>query len=286
VTPGEPVTAQGWNALVSGLSSLYDAVIAMGGGTLEVLVTAPSERRGPLFLPDLERILAPIDRTRVGELDEVAVPDEIRPDIGGREELRLDALRALASATTRVLEDAVVVAEPLGEGRAVAALPPFGERTAHLLVGLTDGPWRIHVSVPGMVTQTRDVTMPQTDPIGVSMVLDGVRVPDLFGVGARAALDQLRSLGIDADALLDTNGREVSRLEMPPEYVDVPVLHQLPEAGTVVPAGSGRVRLVVASALRRDPVVTMPSLVGLTLSEAQQVLERLGLVLGKSDVRS
>jgi beta-lactam-binding protein with PASTA domain len=46
------------------------------------------------------------------------------------------------------------------------------------------------------------------------------------------------------------------------------------------------VRLVVASALRRDPVITMPSLVGLSLTEAQQVLDRLGLVLGQSNVRS
>jgi beta-lactam-binding protein with PASTA domain len=42
----------------------------------------------------------------------------------------------------------------------------------------------------------------------------------------------------------------------------------------------------VASALRRDPVVTMPSLIGLSLTEAKQVLDRLGLVLGESNVHS
>jgi hypothetical protein len=42
---------------------------------------------------------------------------------------------------------------------------------------------------------------------------------------------------------------------------------------------------VVASALRRDPVVTMPSLTGLSLSEAQEVLERIGLVLGETSLR-
>jgi len=226
VNPGEPLTAQSWNSLVNGLTGLYDAVIALGGATLEVEVTGPD------------------------------------------------------------VEDATVIAEPLGEGRATEALPPFGTRTRHLLVGLTDGPWRVHVSAPGFATQQRELTMPLQDPVAVALTVDGVVVPDFFGQPVRGVLDKLRSLGIDADSLLDTTGREVSRSALPPEYVDSPVLLQLPGAGAVVPAGTGRVRLVVASALRRDPVVTMPSLVGLSLTEAKQVLDRLGLVLGQSNVRT
>lgn len=224
VNPGEPVTAQGWNALINGLSALYDAVIALGGGTLEVTVTAGGK----------------------------PVP-------------------------------ATVVAEPLGEGRPTTALPPFGTRTAHLLVGLTDGPWRVHVQSGGFTSETRDVTMPAA-PLAVALTAAGVVVPDLFGVGARAALDTLRAAGIDADTMLDTTGREVSKTALPPEYVDSPVLAQLPAAGAVVPSGTGRVRLVLASALRRDPVVTMPSLIGLSLTEAKEVLENVGLTLGSSNV--
>lgn len=225
VTPGEPVTAQGWNALVNGLSALFDAVIALGGGTLEVAVTA-----------------------------------------GGKP----------AAAT--------VLAEPLGEGRPTTALPPYGTRTTHLLVGLTSGPWRVHVQAPGFTTETRDVTMPASTAVAVALTVAGVAVPDLFGLGARAALDTLKAATIDADQLLDTTGKEISRTALPPEYVDAPVLAQLPDAGTVVPAGTGRVRLVLASALRRDPVITMPSLIGLTLTEAKEVLEKVGLTLGSSDV--
>ncbi len=225
VNPGDPVTAQGWNATVTGLSALYDAVIALGGQTLQVEVTGPPAA------------------------------------------------------------EVTVIAEPLGEGRATQGLPPFGSRTRHLLVGLTDGPWRLHVSARGHATQIREVTMPVSDPLVVPLVVDGVVLPDFFGEPTRGVLDQLRSLGIEADALIDTTGREVSRTSLPPEYVDAPVLLQLPSAGAVVPVGTGRVRLVVASALRREPVVTMPSLIGLSLTEAQQVLERLGLVLGDSSVR-
>ncbi len=227
VNPGEPVTAQGWNALVNGLSALYDAVIALGGATLEVVVAAAGQP----------------------------------------------------------VESAVVVAEPLGEGRPVTALPPFGTRTSHLLVGLTDGPWRVHVQATGFNDEAREVTMPAGAPLSVPLSIAGVPVPDLFGKGARAALDQLRAAGIDADLVLDTTGKEISRTALPPEYVDSPVLVQLPAAGTVVAAGTGRVRLVLASALRREPVVTMPSLIGLTPNEAKEVLEKVGLTLGSSNVR-
>lgn len=227
VTPGEPVTAQGWNAIVSGLTALYDAVIALGGATLDVAVSTDA---GPL-------------------------------------------------------SGAEVIAEPLGEGRPVRALPPFAARTAYLLVGLTDGPWRVHISAGGFTTEMRDVTLPRTEPLAVTLTTAGVVIPDLFGVSMQGALDQVRALGIDADLVLDTTGREVSRSSVPPEYVDAPILVQLPVAGTVVPTGTGRVRLVVASALRRDPVVTMPSLVGLRLSEAQQVLSNLGLRLGSTTIR-
>jgi hypothetical protein len=234
VTAGEPVTAQGWNGIVTGLTSLYEAVIALGGASLDVTVTGAGAAAGDVH---------------------VALPE------------------------------AVVVAEPLGDGRPVRALPPFGARTAHLLVGLTDGPWRLHVQADGFAVQTRDVTLPSVDPVAVDLASAGVVVPDLFGVSLQAALDQVRSLGIDADLVLDTTGREVSRTALPPEYVDTPVLAQLPAAGAVVATGTGRVRLVVASALRREPVVTMPSLIGLTLGEAQDVLERVGLHLGTSSIR-
>src|SRR5262245_31436643 len=170
VSPGEPVTASGWNALVTGLSALYDAVIALGGALLEVSVIANDF-----------------------------------PQPG-----------------------ATVIAEPLGEGHPVQALPPFGTRTRHLLAGLTDGPGRIHVENPGFNSETRDVTLPDPDVLLVNLTRAGVVVPDLFGIGTQAALDQVRGLGIDVDMLLDTTGREVSRTTLPPEYVDSPVLMQLP----------------------------------------------------------
>jgi hypothetical protein len=227
VSPGLPVTAQGWNDIVSGVSNLYDEVLAMGGAALDVSVVSGGD------------------------------------PVGG----------------------ATVVAEPLGEGRVVLAAPPFGERKAHLLVGLTSGNWRIHVRAAGFNTEARDVELPREDPLVVELIRSGIAVPDLFGVGLRSAMTQLTQAGLDVDLAFDTTGRELPRASIPPEYDAAPVLLQQPSAGTIVEPASG-VRLVVASPLRRDPVVTMPSLVGLTLDEARQVLERLGLEVGITIVRS
>jgi beta-lactam-binding protein with PASTA domain len=43
------------------------------------------------------------------------------------------------------------------------------------------------------------------------------------------------------------------------------------------------VRLVIAGAVRRDNTVTMPSLVGLRYDEVVEVLDRLGLRVGKTE---
>jgi hypothetical protein len=227
-SPGQPLTAQAWNEVLSGLSALYDEVIALGGDALEVSVV-----------------------------------------FGGAP-----------------VAGALVTAEPTGDGRAAAAIPPFAARTTYLLVGLTTGAWRIHVAAPGFGTVVRDVTLPHDGPLVLELVRDGVVVPDLFGVGLRGALAELSGVGLQLDLAMDTTGRELPRTSVPPEYDASPVLLQLPAAGAVVDPVAVRLRLVVASALRRDAVVTMPSLTGLTLDEAKQVLERLGLRVGVSTVRS
>jgi hypothetical protein len=228
-SPGQPLTAQAWNEILTGLSTLFDEVIALGGEVLEVSVV--------------------FDGTPVA--------------------------------------GAQVTAEPTGDvGRAGTAVPPFAARTTYLLVGLATGPWRVHVAAPGFATETRDVTLPHEGPLVVELERDGVAVPDLFGIGLRGALAELAAEGLQVDLLFDTTGRELPRATIPPEYDASPVLYQSPDADAVVDPVAARVRLVVASALRREPVVTMPSLIGLTLDEAKQVLERLGLGLGASTVRS
>lgn len=228
VSPGQPVTAQGWNEFIDGLSDLYDAVLAFGTGTLEVRVV---------------------------------------------------------SGEAPVL-DATVVAEPLGGGQPVAALPPRGAVTSYVLTQLTAGNWRLFVSAPGQRPQTVDVAVPADAPVVVSLVLAGVRVPDLFGLAAQDAFARLATAALSVDLILDVMGREVSRSPLPPQYQNQPILSQLPEAGTVVDPATQRLRLVVAAAIEQAPVVTMPSLIGLTADEVGAVLNQLGLVLGRATTRT
>jgi len=185
-----------------------------------------------------------------------------------------------------VVDGVEVVAEPVGEGLPVEALPLFGSRTTYLVTGVSDGAWRVHVSATGFTDQVVDVTVPVTAPVSVNLARAGTLVPDLFGQALTAGLATMRARGLEADVVIDAMGDEISRAQVPAEYQNQPILAQLPEAGTVVDPAVVRLRLVVAAAVRDEPIVTVPSLVGLTQAEASRALEKIGLRLGKITVRS
>ena len=182
VSAGRPVTAQGWNAIVDGLSALYDAVLALGTGAVPVSITFDGE----------------------------PVPD------------------------------AHVVAEPLtgGTGSPLVAVAPFGGGTSHLLVGVGDGNWRIHVQAAGFRPELRDIVVPLADALVITLTRAGVIVPDLFGQPAQQALSTLGGVGLEVDLILDATGHEVSRVTLPPTYQNAPVLVQIPEAGAVIDAAT------------------------------------------------
>ena len=229
VNPGEPVTAQGWNTVLDGVSDLFDAVLAFGQGVLEVSV---------LF-----------NSNPVGGAQVIAVP-----------------------AT--------------GDLTPLAAVPLYGTVTTYSVVGVTAGQWHVFVDAPGFQSQTQDVTIPMSGPLVVNLLAAGVVIPDLFGVTAQSALTTLTGLSLDVDVILDVLGHEVPKTSLPPQYQNQPILDQFPPAGTVVDPTSQRMRLVVATALDQAPVVTMPSLVGLTYDEVASVLGGLGLKVGKTTVQS
>jgi hypothetical protein len=194
-------------------------------------------------------------------------------------------LAVSVQADGQVVDGVEIVAEPVGDGLPVAGLPLFGTRTTYLVTGVSDGAWRLHVSADGYTTQVIDVTLPVTSPVTVNLARAGVVVPDLFGTAYSAALASLATAGLQAELAMDTMGEEISRAQVPAEYQNQPVLAQLPAAGTVVDASTTRLRLVVAAAVRDDPIVTVPSLIGLTQAEAARALEKIGLRLGKVTVR-
>lgn len=228
VQPGEPVTAQGWNALVNGLGDLFDAVLAFGHGVLQVSVLS-----------------------------------------GGN---------PVAGAQ-------VVAVAAAGDATPIAAVPLHGTVATYAVVGVTSGQWHVDVDAPGFHPQSQDVTLPASSPLVFNLAAAGVAVPDLFAVGAQAALTQLSALNLGVDIILDVLGHEVPKASLPPAYQNQPILAQLPAAGTVVDPVAERMRLVIATALDQAPVVTMPSLIGLSYDEVASVLDGLGLKVGKTIVQ-
>jgi len=146
--------------------------------------------------------------------------------------------------------------------------------------------WHVFVQADGFASQSQDVTVPSSVPVVFNLASSGVAVPDLFGVTAQDALTQLAALNLNVDVILDVLGHEVPKTSLPPQYQNQPILDQFPQAGTIVDPTSQRLRLVVATALDQSPVVTMPSLVGLTYDEVASVLDGLGLKVGKTTVQS
>ncbi len=229
VKAGDPVTAQAWNTIVSGVSDLYDAVLAFGHGVLDVSVRFNGDP----------------------------------------------------------VSDAQVVAVPAtGDLTPIEAVQLYGTVTTYTVVGVTAGQWHVFVSAPGFQSQSQDVTIPASGPLVFNLVSAGVVVPDLFGVTAQDALTQLSALNLNVDVILDVLGHEVPKTSLPPQYQNQPILDQLPPAGTVVDPTAQRLRLVVATALEQAPVVTMPSLVGLSYDEVASVLDGLGLKVGKTTVQN
>lgn len=180
----------------------------------------------------------------------------------------------------------VVAVPATGDLTPIEAVQLYGTVTTYTVVGVTAGQWHVFVSAPGFQSQTQDVTIPASGQIVFNLVAAGVVVPDLFGVTAQDALTQLAALNLNVDVILDVLGHEVPKTSLPPQYQNQPILDQLPPAGTVVDPTAQRLRLVVATALDQAPVVTMPSLVGLSYDEVASVLDGLGLKVGKTTVQS
>jgi len=111
-------------------------------------------------------------------------------------------------------------------------------------------------------------------------------MPDLFGAPLSAAIAALQTEGIAFSRLLDFEATEYAPANPGAEQLGQPVLAQSPAAGTLVDASAEArgASLVIAVPAKLESVAEVPSLAGLTQAEAKQVLEKIGLRLGKVTV--
>lgn len=209
--------------------------------------------------------------------------------VGGVDEL-FDAVLAIGTglAEVEVVDDgapvkgAVVIAEPLGEGNPVVAVPPFGGRSSHSVVGVNPGNWRLHITADDYQNEIREVELPLNERLVVQVTPLGSATPDLFGISVGEAITMLGGGKNIVERVIDTLGHELSPFAIPEDQLSSPVLFQQPEAGTTM-TPEIRVRLVIAAPVQRKTTVTMPSLVGLEYDEVVEVLDRLGLRVGKTE---
>jgi hypothetical protein len=219
VSPGEPVTAEGWNAIVSGVTALTEYLNATEDSGVRVVIKN-----------------AGVTQARV----------------------------------TATRDDGVSY-------EAVLPVPPSSD---FVFAGLRPGAYVVRVEAAGFSTQTASISVPLAAPLELSLLANGAFMPELFGATLRAALQELSSRKIAVGRILDVVGRDIAPANPGSDYNDQPVLAHFPTAGSAVPP-EAQVQLLVSAALQVQQSVEVPSLAGLTLSEAQKALEALGLVLGK-----
>lgn len=192
-------------------------------------------------------------------------------------------LRVAVSATD-IDPAAIQVTASTDAGLSYAAVPPVPPATHHVFSGLRPGSYTLRISAPGFATMTQAATVPAQAPVAVNLTRNAAVMPQVFGQTLRDALRALGDRSIAASRVIDVMGRDVAVARPAPENLESAVLFQLPAVGTPMPPGA-QAQLVISVSLVSQPTVEMPELTGLTLAEAQRALERLGLVLGRTETR-
>jgi hypothetical protein len=166
------------------------------------------------------------------------------------------------------------------DGLTAEAVAPVTAGGDFMFGALKPGAYTVRAAAAGFEEASAPVTIPSSAVLTLTMSAAAVRMPSIFGLELPAALATLKTAKVSVARVIDVAGRDVAPANPGPEYNTAPVLAQLPLAGEFV-APSVSAQLVVAASLVAEAAVEMPSLVGLTQTEAQKALENIGLVLGK-----
>lgn len=170
------------------------------------------------------------------------------------------------------------------DGLSAEAVAPVTAGGDFMFGALKPGSYTVRASAPGFEEISAPVTIPSSAPISLTLKAAAVKMPSIFGLELPAALSTLKTAQINIARVVDVAGRDVAPANPGAEYNNAIVLAQLPLEGEYV-APSMSAQLVVAAALTAEAAIEMPSLIGLTQTEAQKALENIGLVLGKVVVK-
>jgi hypothetical protein len=213
--------------------------------------------------------------------DIVRAVADIRGFIEATTGARLEVRVAGAAGDPALIRVSAIAAD----GAVTDAARPVPPGDAYTLLDLLPGPYTIRAESPGFTATTAAVTVPAAAPITLTLVRSAPAMPALFGLTLDQALAALRTASVVPSRVVDITGRDVPPANPGAAFGSAVVLLQLPEAGAPVAAEAGA-QLVVSAALEVEATVEMPSLAGLTLTEARRVLDDLGLVLGRVQSRT
>ena len=171
------------------------------------------------------------------------------------------------------------------DGPPVESVAPLDATGDHVLSHLDAGAWVITASAGGFRPASTPLVIADAGETTIALALEasGSVMPDVFGLPLSTAMAALSDSGVAFARLLDFEGTEYAPANPGPEQTGQPVLAQSPLPGALIDASQTAIgaTLVIAVPAKLESVVEVPSLAGLTQVEAKQVLEKIGLRLGK-----
>lgn len=170
----------------------------------------------------------------------------------------------------------------------VESVRPTAPDGEHVLTRLEPGAWTLTADLAGYQSASTPLNITDAGDTQIALALQATAqvMPDLFGLTLTTAIAALGAAGIALTRLLDFEASEYAPANPGSEQLGQPVLAQSPPAYTLVDAtlAARGAALVIAVPAKLESVAEVPSLAGLTQAEAKQVLEGIGLRLGKVTV--
>lgn len=162
------------------------------------------------------------------------------------------------------------------DGFAVAqAVPPIGAGDEHVFGSLKEGAYTVSATAPGFAVTDAALTITHgvaTPVLSMALTSSLTPMPTVLGLKLPAAISALGAL---RPTILDVGGKTLPFTGFDVAYNDSLVLAQWPDPGEPA-ATTGGFMLV---SVKQAKFVTMPNLVGKSLSEAKALLKTLNLTV-------
>jgi PASTA domain len=160
----------------------------------------------------------------------------------------------------------------------------------YIVTDISKGNYKLVVEAENYAVETREIVIPEGNEsvdtrIEMTKIVQQKTMANYFGLSLVAADTAIKEAGFLLNRIIDSHGKELTQADIKDAGADIKVINQVPEAGLLHKAG-GPVALLVSAKTAVEKRVTVPDLKGLSLNEARNALEDMGLVLGETNTIS